>query len=110
RVITGVADVWAKTTAAIVVTETEVRDLAGDPLWTNRSSIFARGEGGFGGPRGPSSTKVVPDRETDLVIETKTLPQQALWYRLLGDRNPLHSDPEFAAKAGFPAPILHGLA
>lgn len=110
RMITRVADVWDKGSAAIVVTQTEVRDLAGDPLWTNRSSVFARGEGGFGGERGPSSAKAAPRRAADLVIETRTMPQQALWYRLLGDRNPLHSDPEFAAKAGFPAPILHGLA
>ncbi|MDP9092318.1 MAG: MaoC family dehydratase N-terminal domain-containing protein [Actinomycetota bacterium] len=110
RAITRVTDVWDKGSAAIVVTETEVRDVAGGPLWTNRSSIFARGEGGFGGERGPSATKALPQRQPDLVNETKTLPQQALWYRLLGDRNPLHVDPGFAAKAGFPAPILHGLA
>jgi acyl dehydratase len=105
-----VADVWDKGSAAIVVTETEVRDLDDQPLWTATSSIFARGEGGFGGERGPSSAHPAPDREPDAVIYTQTLPQQALWYRLLGDRNPLHSDPEFAAGAGFPAPILHGLA
>lgn len=110
RVRTRVADVWDKGTAAVIVTESEVRDLAGEPLWTNTSSVFARGEGGFGGERGPSAASEQPDRAPDVVISTPTLPQQALWYRLLGDRNPLHSDPEFARAAGFPTPILHGLA
>ena len=105
-----VADVWDKGSAAVVVTETSVRDLDDSPLWTATSSIFARGEGGFGGERGPSTALPPPDRAPDVVIETPTLPQQALLYRLLGDRNPLHSDPQFAAAAGFPAPILHGLA
>lgn len=110
RVGVRVTDVWDKGSAAVVVTETEVRDLDGTPLWTATSSIFARGEGGFGGERGPSGTVAPPDREPDVVVLTATLAQQALWYRLLGDRNPLHSDPAFAAAAGFPKPILHGLA
>lgn len=107
--VTRVADIYDKGSAAVVVTETLVSDLDGEPLWTNTSSIFARGEGGFGGQRGPSSSTGRPEREPDAVLSTATLPQQALWYRLLGDRNPLHSDPAFAAAAGFPAPILHGL-
>jgi acyl dehydratase len=110
RATVRVADVWDKGTAAVVVTETLVRDLDDQPLWTATSSIFARGEGGFGGERGPSTSKPPPEREPDALIYTATLPQQALLYRLLGDRNPLHSDPEFAQAAGFPAPILHGLA
>jgi acyl dehydratase len=110
RAITRVAEIWDKGSAAVLVTETEVTALDGTPLWTNSSSIFARGEGGFGGERGPSTSAAAPEREPDAVLTTPTLPQQALWYRLLGDRNPLHSDPEFAAAAGFPAPILHGLA
>jgi acyl dehydratase len=110
RATVRVTDVWDKGSAAIVVTETAVRDLDDQPLWTATSSIFARGEGGFGGERGPASSAVAPDREPDSVIYTQTLPQQALIYRLLGDRNPLHSDPGFAKAAGFPAPILHGLA
>ena len=110
RAVTRVADVYDKGSAAVVVTETLVSHLDGAPLWTATSSIFARGEGGFGGERGPSVSNTAPEREPDLVLSTPTLPQQALWYRLLGDRNPLHSDPEFAARAGFPAPILHGLA
>jgi acyl dehydratase len=101
--------VWNKGSAAVVVTETAVADLDGTPLWTNTSSIFARGEGGFGGERGPSGPPPRPDRAPDHEIVTTTLPQQALWYRLLGDRNPLHSSPAFAARAGFDRPILHGL-
>ncbi len=108
--VTRIADIYDKGSAAVIVTETTVTDLDGRLLWTNTSSIFARGEGGFGGERGPSLSTVKPDREPDAVLTTTTLPQQALWYRLLGDRNPLHSDPRFAAAAGFPAPILHGLA
>ena len=104
-----IADVWDKGKAAVIVQETTVVDAAGTPLWTTSSSIFARGEGGFGGHRGPSTSVAVPDRAPDRVIETPTLPQQALLYRLCGDRNPLHADPEFAARAGFERPILHGL-
>jgi acyl dehydratase len=103
-----VADVLDKGKAAVIVQETTVSS-AGTPLWTATSRIFARGEGGFGGHRGPATEPVVPDREPDAVLETPTLPQQALLYRLSGDRNPLHADPEFAAMAGFDRPILHGL-
>jgi acyl dehydratase len=109
RATARVKGVYDKGSAAVVETETLVTDLDGRPLWTNTSSIFARGEGGFGGDRGPSGPPPPPDREPDAVIVTPTAPQQALWYRLVGDRNPLHSHPEFAAKAGFPRPILHGL-
>jgi acyl dehydratase len=109
RATARVANVYDKGSAAVVVTETAVTDLDGQPLWTNTSSIFARGEGGFGGERGPSGKLERPDRAPDATILTPTLPQQALWYRLLGDRNPLHVDPTFAMAAGFPAPILHGL-
>jgi len=76
---------------------------------TQKRSIFARGEGGFGGERGPSTSDVPPDRAPDLEVAMPILPQQALLYRLCGDRNPLHSDPDFAAAAGFSQPILHGL-
>jgi acyl dehydratase len=109
RAVARVIDVWDKGAAAVVVAETTVTDLDGAALWTSTSSIFARGEGGFGGSRGPSGPSGPPDREPDVVLVTSTLPQQALWYRLLGDRNPLHSSPSFAARAGFPKPILHGL-
>ncbi|WP_280316490.1 MaoC/PaaZ C-terminal domain-containing protein [Nocardia wallacei] len=104
-----ISEIWDKGAAAVIVQETTVTGSDGDPLWTARSSIFAKGEGGFGGERGPSTKSELPDRAPDFDVTTPTLPQQALLYRLCGDRNPLHSDPEFARAAGFPNPILHGL-
>jgi acyl dehydratase len=68
-----------------------------------------RGEGGFGGPSGPPPANEPPSRSPDIEVERATLPQQALLYRLSGDRNPLHADPEFAKLGGFDQPILHGL-
>ena len=80
------------------------------PLFTNVSSVFIRGEGGWGGDRGPSGPQnVPPDRTPDHQVTYQTSPDQALIYRLSGDRNPLHSDPSFAAMGGFDRPILHGL-
>ncbi|MBH0778502.1 MaoC/PaaZ C-terminal domain-containing protein [Nocardia bovistercoris] len=104
-----IAELWDKGSAAVVVQEHTAVGSDGDTLWTCRSSIFAKGEGGFGGERGPSTKTELPDRAPDFDVSTKTLPQQALLYRMSGDRNPLHSDPEFARGAGFPNPILHGL-
>ncbi len=104
-----IADVYDKGSAAVIIQESEALDESGRTLYTTRSQIFARGEGGFGGERGPSSKVEIPDTKPDVEVRTPTLPQQALWYRLCGDRNPLHSDPKFAQAAGFPRPILHGL-
>jgi acyl dehydratase len=104
-----ISDVWDKGKAAVIVQEGEAVDAAGNRLFTTRSSIFVRGEGGWGGDRGPSEQVALPDRAADADTTYVTTPQQALLYRLCGDRNPLHADPRFAAAAGFPAPILHGL-
>jgi acyl dehydratase len=104
-----VADVFDKGKAALVITEYESRDEAGEPLFTTRASLFIRGEGGFGGPSGPKVGNVPPERAPDGVVESTTLPQQALLYRLNGDKNPLHADPDFAKMAGFDRPIIHGL-
>ena len=109
RAITRVTDIWDKGKAAVLLNETTVTDPAGNLLWSTKRSIFARGEGGFGGERGPSTSSETPERAPDFTVDIPVLPQQALLYRLCGDRNPLHSDPGFAAAAGFPRPILHGL-
>jgi acyl dehydratase len=104
-----VANVWDKGKAAVVDLEIDTVDDEGNKLFTNRMSLFARGEGGFGGDPGPSMSVDLPDREPDYVIASPTLPQQALLYRLSGDKNPLHADPAFAKLGGFDTPILHGL-
>ena len=104
-----VAAIYDKIKAALVVLETNVRSHDGEPMWTSRAGLFISGEGGWGGDRGPSSTWQRPDREPDHVTGYDTRSDQALLYRLNGDRNPLHSDPSFSAMAGFETPILHGL-
>jgi acyl dehydratase len=104
-----IAEIWDKGKAALVVLEVETRDEAGKPLFTNRFSLFLRGEGGFGGESGPKAGNEAPARAPDGVIESKLLPQQALIYRLSGDKNPLHADPDFAKMGGFDRPIIHGL-
>ena len=104
-----VANVYDKGKGALIEIEAETRDASGDVIYYNVFGVFARGEGGFGGERGPSAANRPPAREPDRVIEASTLPQQALLYRLSGDLNPLHADPSFAALAGYDRPILHGL-
>ncbi|MEU5898418.1 MULTISPECIES: MaoC/PaaZ C-terminal domain-containing protein [Streptomyces] len=103
-----VAAVYDKGKAAILVLRSEVADGDG-PLWTSDAQIFVRGEGGFGGDRGPSTRLPAPEGDPDLEVERPVREDQALLYRLSGDWNPLHADPEFAALAGFDRPILHGL-
>jgi geranylgeranyl pyrophosphate synthase len=91
--------------------ESEVKLASGEPLWTTRSSVFIRGEGGWGGDRGPSGPQNEPPSDTapHHEVTMQTSPDQAFVYRLSGDRNPLHTDPSFAAIGGFDRPILHGL-
>lgn len=95
---------------AVIVAETNVREKhSGKPLSTSIWTSYARGEGGFGGPRGPSLVSdPMPDREPDLVIDRRGFANQPLFYRLLGDENPLHYDPLVASAAGFAYPIMHG--
>jgi len=104
-----VGAIYDKGKAALVYLETEVVGDDDQPLWSTRAGLFLGGEGGWGGDRGPSNDWAAPDRDPDHVISTATRADQALLYRLSGDRNPLHSDPAFAAAAGFDQPILHGL-
>ncbi|MBX3454729.1 MaoC/PaaZ C-terminal domain-containing protein [Ferrovibrio sp.] len=100
---------------AVVLVENLIRDAeTGDKLVTLLSTIFARGDGGFGEPTRPTpaappAPHKLPDRAPDFSLAAQTQPNQALFYRLCGDRNPLHADPYFAKAAGFPRPILHGL-
>ncbi|MBA2952579.1 3-alpha,7-alpha,12-alpha-trihydroxy-5-beta-cholest-24-enoyl-CoA hydratase [Nocardioides sp. MAH-18] len=108
-VTTRISDIWDKGKAAVIWQEGTACSPEGQRLWTTRSSIFVRGEGGWGGERGSSEPVEVPERAPDTDTTYDVWPQQALLYRLCGDRNPLHADPEFAKAAGFPAPILHGL-
>ncbi|MDQ2859866.1 MAG: MaoC family dehydratase N-terminal domain-containing protein [Pseudomonadota bacterium] len=95
---------------AVVIGETVWTNEAGEKVATLTGSAFARGDGGFGGPaEGAPAPHPTPTRPADLSLHFATRPDQALLYRLNGDRNPLHSDPEIARQAGFERPILHGL-
>jgi acyl dehydratase len=106
-VVTGIYD---KGSGALIESENRAVDAAtGEPVVTTRSSTFIRGEGGFGGDRGAGASWELPDRAPDYKVTQQTRPEQALLYRLSGDRNPLHADPAFAARGGFSRPILHGL-
>jgi acyl dehydratase len=108
--VSRISAIWDKGTSAIVEMTSESTDAStGRPLMRTVSSVFFRGEGGWGGDRGPASKVLFPEREADFVSTLKTRDDQALIYRLSGDRNPLHTDPAFAQKAGFARPILHGL-
>jgi len=97
---------------ALVYSERQVTDKAsGELLATLKQTTFCRGDGGFGGPlREAPAPHPLPERVPDLVCDLPTRPEMALIYRLSGDVNPLHAEPEFAKAAGFPRPILHGLA
>ncbi|MFF9145775.1 MaoC/PaaZ C-terminal domain-containing protein [Streptomyces sp. NPDC014861] len=107
--VTRLTDVYDKGSAAVLVQESTLLGEDGAPLLTQRNHVFVRGEGGFGGDRGPSGRLPAPDREPDLLLDIPTLPQQALLYRLTGDWNPLHADPATARRAGYDRPVLHGL-
>jgi len=107
RAIDGIYD---KGSGAFVSTSAEITDAdSGEVLVEVKGGAFIRGQGGFGGDRGPAVTWALPDREPDATVEQVTLERQALIYRLTGDRNPLHSDPAIAAAGNFDRPILHGL-
>jgi acyl dehydratase len=96
---------------AVVYTERKITDKAsGELVATVTQTTFCRADGGFGGPpRESPPVHPIPERKPDLVCDLGTRPEQATIYRLSGDRNPLHIDPDMAKTAGFPKPILHGL-
>jgi acyl dehydratase len=105
----GVVDKGAEKGALLNV-ESTARSEDGTLYATAVMTLFCRGDGGFGGPtEGELTLAAVPARAPDFEIAIPTLPQQAAIYRLSGDRNPLHIDPEMAKRVGFPGPILHGL-
>jgi acyl dehydratase len=116
-VTTTVAGIYDKGSAGLVVLQSDsVYADSGAPAFSGHSSLFIRDAGGFGGPRGPVgdeestlAAEPLPSREPDETVSYSTRSDQALLYRLSGDRNPLHSDPSFAKRAGFERPILHGL-
>jgi acyl dehydratase len=110
--ITTITGIYDKGKAAIVRMETESKYVgSGQPAFTTRFAAFIRGEGGFGESRGPEipDPPKMPDKAPDHEVTYATRADQALIYRLNGDRNPLHSDPTIAKFAGFDRPILHGL-
>jgi acyl dehydratase len=110
RTVATVTGIYDKGSGALVASENVAVDAAtGAKLVTSRSGAFIRGEGGFGGERGPTDRWQRPERPPDHQVVQPTRPEQALLYRLSGDRNPLHADPKFAARGGFSRPILHGL-
>jgi acyl dehydratase len=110
RTASMVTGIYDKGSGALVESENRAVDaVTGEPAVTTRAGTFIRGEGGFGGDRGTSEPWELPDRAPDYKVIQQTRPEQALLYRLCGDRNPLHADPGFAARGGFSRPILHGL-
>ena len=107
--VTTVAGIYDKGSGALVDLELK-SSVEGKLLFENVVSMFVRGEGGFGGERGPKSDKAEPpDRAPDQQVKIQTERRQALLYRLSGDWNPLHADPDVAKSVGFERPILHGL-
>ncbi|RJE25662.1 Multifunctional beta-oxidation protein [Aspergillus sclerotialis] len=111
-------DVVDKGNAAIVIAGYTTKDAkTKEDLFYNESTLFIRGSGGFGGSPKPTASRPkaavapykAPQRAPDAVVQEKTSEDQAALYRLNGDRNPLHIDPEFSKVGGFKNPILHGL-
>lgn len=106
--VTGIYD---KGKGALAIIETKTTDAKNEPVFDNIFSIFVRGAGGFGGDRGPEAVKAEPPegKEPDFSITEATTTEQAALYRLSGDLNPLHINPQLAKMVSFDRPILHGL-
>ncbi len=113
RAYAELSEIYDKGTekGAIILMDTHISTAEDNaPICSLRSTVFARRDGGFGGRRGPSQQIApLPARGPDYSVDCPTRPDHALLYRLCGDLNPLHADPDFARAAGFPRPILHGL-
>ncbi|MDF1849172.1 MAG: MaoC/PaaZ C-terminal domain-containing protein [Parvibaculaceae bacterium] len=109
-VVGRITEVWDKGKAAVLGVESVASDADGE-LFKTHATLFVRGAGGFGGERGPSSAgiNVAPDRAPDIIVEDVTRPEQGAIYRLSGDSNPIHIDPDFAKLGGFGRPFVHGL-
>lgn len=106
-----ISAVYDKGSGMVIIIDVPCYSENGQEIAVNQSSMFIRGLGGYGGDRGPATVPIsLPDRAPDAIMTEKTLPQQALIYRLSGDINPLHADPMMAAFGGFERPILHGLS
>lgn len=104
-----ISNIYDKGKGALIEVDVETEDGDGNVIFFNRFATFVRGEGGFGGPKGPPAEDAPPDRPPDEIVEERTLRRQAAIYRLSGDYNPLHIDPQFAAMANYDRPIIHGL-
>lgn len=104
-----IADVFDKGSGLLLVVEIDSFLDDGPMLAQARQALFLRGLGGYGGPRGPVAKIYNMERPPDIIREERTSPAQALLYRLAGDNNPLHADPQMAAIGNFEKPILHGL-
>ncbi|WP_127817816.1 MaoC family dehydratase [Microbacterium sp. CPCC 204701] len=111
KAVSTLTHVYDKAKSALLVQESVATDaVTGAPLATTTGTFMVSGEGGFGGDRGPKAPEwTPPDRSADHQVEYATRADQPLLYRLTGDRNPLHSDPAVARRAGFPRPIMHGM-
>lgn len=105
----NISQIYDKGSGMLITIEGDSVDESGTTLALSRSSLFIRGLGGFGGDRGPSTKVETPQSQPKIVHEEKTSEKQALWYRLAGDVNPLHADPQMAAIGNYDKPILHGL-
>jgi len=105
-----ISEVWDKGKSAVLGITAEASDKDG-PLFRAHSTLFYIGGGGFGGEAGPSSADKnrPPECEPDIRVEYITQAEQGALYRLSGDPVPLHIDPEFARKAGYEKPFMHGL-
>lgn len=105
-------DILDKTSGAVLVLNISTKDENNEDIFFNQLNVFVKGAGGFGGKR--SSDKIYsimnhPDRPPDAEVTQRTSGSQAALYRLTGDKNPLHIDPEVAEVGGFSKPLLHGL-